>query len=79
MQIINPETIVAIIDDENKTTSTVMCRVPVGRGLNGDLLFQHQKQTVSRNEADKLALFLLKKDKDADALREGLKPGRRKK
>lgn len=79
MEILDPSKIVAIFDDENNATSTVVCRLPAGLDRKGKPAFRLVKQTVSRREADSLAMVLLKKDKDADDLRGGKKPGPSKK
>jgi len=79
MSIISPEHIVIIFDDENKSTSTIVCKVPVGEDKKGNILYRTEKHTVSRSQADKLSVVLLKTEKDAANLRDGLKPGPSKK
>lgn len=78
MPIIDPQTIVAIFDDENKSTSTVLCKVSAGLDKKGVPLFRSEKHTIPRKEADAMSNVLLKKDKAAADLRDGLKPGPRK-
>lgn len=77
MPIIDHESIVVIFDDENKTTSTVVCRIPTGFDPRGTATFRLEKQTIPRKEADQLSLFLIKQDKAAADLREGKRPGHR--
>lgn len=75
MAIISPETIVLIFDDDNYESSTVVCKIPVGLNANGKPVFRTVKHTVPRKEGDQLSAVLLKMDKNAANLRDGLKPG----
>ena len=76
---IDPKTIVAIFDDENKSTSTVVCQVPAGFDAKGQMMFRKTTHTLDRRSADQLAKVLRKQDKAASDLYDGKKPGSRKK
>lgn len=77
MSIIDPKSVVLIFDDMNKQTSTVVCEIPAGISPKGEPLFRKQLHTVTRKEADQIALILLRRDKQAADLRDGKKPGKR--
>lgn len=73
MGIINPDLIKMVVDNGDGTYS-ICERVPAGKTIDGDILYENNYTVVTAKEGEQLSRVLLKRDKSADALREGAKP-----